>query len=395
MISIEEARQVISSHTCPLPSREVSLDESFQHVISEAVFSDAWYPSADRSMMDGYVVGKDAPPGVFRVTGEVAAGKLSDRVLGRGEAMRIFTGAVLPPGGDRVVMQEDCKRKGEEVIITELAENKFVRRKGSEAQPGDLILAVGTLIGASEMAMLAQVGCVRPMVRRKPRIHHLASGDELVSPGQQPGTGQIRDTNSSLIGGLLAAFALTAESTRVADDPGGMHAKAEGDWDLLLISGGASVGDHDHGAATLLEMGFTIHFDKVNLRPGKPLTFATRGNRAAFVIPGNPVSHFVCFHVAIRLAIEIMVGITPSWDFLNLKIENGEILRPNPRETFWPAGVSVKGGGLVATPSSWSTSGDTFSLTGTNALLRVKAGSPAMGRAPVLLLDLPYPAPAS
>jgi molybdopterin molybdotransferase len=155
--------------------------------------------------------------------------------------------------------------------------------------------------------------------------------------------------------------------------------------DLLLISGGASVGDYDFGAEALRRLGFTIHFDQVNLRPGKPLTFATRGAQAAFVIPGNPVSHFVCYHVAIRLAAELLCGIQPAWIFLDLELRGGEPLRPDPRETYWPATVAADAGRLVVTPRRWSTSGDTFSLAGTNALVRVNDSSTA-GRAATLLL---------
>jgi molybdopterin molybdotransferase len=173
-----------------------------------------------------------------------------------------------------------------------------------------------------------------------------------------------------------------------ADDPSALRALAESGCDLLLISGGASVGDHDHGAETLRQLGYTIHFDRVNLRPGKPLTFATRGDQAAFVIPGNPVSHFVCFHVAIRLALEIMCGLPAAWDFLEMEIEGAGTLRPNPRETFWPAGVAHRAGKPVAVPKSWSSSGDTFSLAGTNALIRISGEAPPR----TLLLDLPHPA---
>lgn len=137
-----------------------------------------------------------------------------------------------------------------------------------------------------------------------------------------------------------------------------------------------SVGDYDFGAEALRRIGFTIHFDRINLRPDKPLTFATRGSQIAFVILGNPVSYFVCFHVAIRLAIEIQADITPNWNFLKLPIGQSGILRPNPRETFWPAETSVQNGQLTAIPKRWSSSGNTFSLAGTNALIRIAPDVP-------------------
>jgi molybdopterin molybdotransferase len=236
------------------------------------------------------------------------------------------------------------------------------------------------------MAILAQLGKISSRAIAKPTIRHLATGDELVAPDTEPATGQIRDTNSSLLQGLIANFGIELDSQRVPDHPASIRSMAdEKPFNLLLLSGGASVGDHDHGAAVLQEMGFQIHFDKVNLRPGKPLTFATRGDQIAFVIPGNPVSHFVCFHVAIRLAIEILCGIRPAWSFLDLEISGSELLKTNPRETFWPAAVHADNGRLVVSPKNWSTSGDTFSLTGTNALIRIGEGARQ-----TLLLDLPH-----
>ncbi|MEP5505357.1 MAG: molybdopterin molybdotransferase MoeA, partial [Luteolibacter sp.] len=380
MISIEHAREIISAHLSPLSAFAVDLSASLGHVLAEDVLADADYPSADRSMMDGYVLRADATPGSFRITGEIPAGSVPTTGLGSGEAMRIFTGAILPPGGGRVVMQEDCTRCGDDVEIPAFSENPFIRPQGAEATCGATVLPAGTLIGATEMAILAQVGCTSPPVIRRPVIRHLATGDELVPPTQTPPPGHIRDTNSSLLTGLIPGLS----SSHAPDNPATMKTLAEGTQDLLLISGGASVGDHDYGASTLREIGFTIHFDKVNLRPGKPLTFATRGSQAAFVIPGNPVSHFVCHHLAIRLAIDLLSGIIPSWHFLDLEITNKELLRPNPRETFWPAQVSHQNGHLIATAKPWSSSGDTFSLSQTNALIRVGEAPP-----PPPLLHLP------
>ncbi len=387
MIPLDEARQTITSLIRTLPFEYVPLTRSYSHVLATGIFADADYPSADRSMMDGYVIALDAAPGTFEVTAEIPAGRVPEKALGKGEAMRIFTGAMLPPGGGRVVMQEDCQRNGSKVSIPAFPGSTFIRPKASEAKTGDSILEKGTKITATEMAMLAQVGCTVVPVIRKPKILHLATGDELVPPDETPRPGFIRDTNSSLIAGLLAPFSPALESASIADNPTTMEKALDTGHDLFLLSGGASVGDHDHGADVLRERGFTIHFDKLNLRPGKPLTFATRGMQAAFVIPGNPVSHFVCFHVAIRLAIELMCGMKPAWDFLDLEINNPEAVKPNPRETFWPASVSIKNGALTSTPKHWSTSGDTFSLTGTNALIRVNADEPRR----TLLLDLPHP----
>ncbi len=388
MISIEAARQAIHSHIGVLEPTAAFLSECGGGVLAEDILADGFYPSGARSTMDGYVIRADEAPGSFHLIGEIPAGHIPEQALEKNQALRIFTGALIPEGGGRVIMQEDVRREGDTIHIEAFQENRFIRPHGSEAKPGDPVLPAGTLLGAAEIAILAQVGAVRPKLVRRPLVRHLATGDELVAPGQVPRPGQIRDTNSSLLAALLNARGVSlADSTRVADDPASLTRAAEGDWDLLLVSGGASVGDYDFGAEALRRLGFTIHFDRVNLRPGKPLTFATRGKQAAFVIPGNPVSHFVCYHVAIRLAVELMCGLPESWEFLPLEPAGGAALKPDPRDSFHPARVTLGNGKLVVTPKRWSTSGDTFALAGTNALARVNAGSPADGLVQTLLLN--------
>ena len=390
MITLSEARQIISERVRARAPAATSLTAARGRVLAEAVLADAFYPSGNRATMDGYVVGADAVAGTFRVMGEIQAGQVPERSLAAGEAMRIFTGALLPDGGGRVVMQELAKRDGGIVTIDPMPEPHCVRAKGSEAKPGDVVLAAGTRLGPAELAILAQVGAVAPRVVRSPTIRHIATGGEIVAPESIPATGQIRDTNSTLLAALFAEMGVEVfESRRGIDDPKVLTELATQSADLLVISGGASVGDYDFGAETLRRLGFTIHFDKINLRPGKPLTFATRDDQAAFVVPGNPVSHFVCFHVAIRLAMERLLGLAPSWNLLRLEVRGGEPLRPDPRETYWPARVFSEDGALVVTPKRWSTSGDTFSLAGTNALMRIGDATPADGRVETLLLDLP------
>lgn len=368
----------------------VPLYSAYGRVLAKPLVADTHYPSADRATMDGYVVRADAAPGSFRVVGEIPAGAVPKGSLQAGEAMRIFTGGLLPEGGGRVVMQEDTQREGDTVTIGSFSDRLFIRPKGSEGAPGDVLLPAGTFLGPAELAILAQVGSVQPEVVAAPTILHFATGDELVAPGDNPGPGQIRDTNSTMLAAQLAALKVGKfESQRVGDDIDELDLLGRHPCDLLLISGGASVGDFDFGARALKELGFTIHFDKVKIRPGKPLTFATRENQAAFVIPGNPVSHFVCYHIAVRLAAECMAGLKPRWHEEWLALEGGEPLAPDDREIFWPARARLLNDRVTVTPKRWSTSGDTFSLAGVNALVRVKANSPENGRAATLLLDLP------
>lgn len=336
--------------------------------------------------MDGYAVGED-DAAEYRVVGEVRTGAVPAFAIGTGECARVFTGAEVPAGTARVIPQEDVERAGDVIKITERSEQRFIRRRGVEAQAGDVVLAQGSKLGGPELAILAQVGATRVPVQARVRVAHVATGDELTAPDEPSLPGKIRDTNSSLIAALVAeSGARLVNQQRCGDDPAHLSQWVQAcDADVLLISGGASVGDYDFGARVLREAGFTIHFDKVNLRPGKPLTFATREKQAAFVVPGNPVSHYVCFHVAIQLALEVQ----PCWEFVSVALGGERKLGGNARETFWPARVVIRGGQLIAEPRPWSSSGDTFSLASTNALIRVTAEALPGSMVPVLLLDAP------
>jgi molybdopterin molybdotransferase len=391
VITLEEARRIISEHITALPPESVDLAQALGRILREDAEADDFYPSTDRSMMDGYAVKAGDKSERFRVVAEVVPGMDPGLTLAGGECARIYTGAILPGGSSQVIIQEETRREGEWMVPLRRSETAFVRRRGQEARAGDVVLREGTRLGAAELAILAQIGATRPKVSPVPRVTHLASGGELVAPAAKPAPGQIRDTNSALIDALThECGAIVQAHARVGDDlPVIVKSIAEQPSDLLLISGGASVGDHDFGARALQESGFTIHFNSVNLRPGKPLTFGTRSidGRLAFVLPGNPVSHFVCFHVAVQLAIELLRAESPRWSFLNARLAEGEPIRANPRETFWPARARAASDGEVfVTPLQWTSSGDTFALAGANALIRVNAPLAAGETAPTLLL---------
>ena len=369
-------------------------------VLREEIVAAEPYPSEDRSMMDGYAIAAADDAERFEVIMEITAGVLPKEALGRGECARIFTGAALPLGSTQVIPQEDVEREGTTMKPLRRDAKRWVRSRGAEAHAGDVLLCAGAVLSGAELAILAQVGCVKPMASPLPRIAHVVTGDELVDPAEKPKGGKIRDSNSSLIRGLLAALDTPAFTAVRCGDDGGKLVSACGSLmdparfqaDLLLISGGASVGDYDFGARALRELGFEIHFEQVNLRPGKPLVFGTRGSQAAFVIPGNPVSHFVCFHAAIRLVIERLRAVEPAWAFIDMELGGADPLHGNPRETLCPATVVVRDGRLLALPKQWSSSGDTFALAGTNALVRLAPECAAVepgGRVSVLLLDVP------
>ncbi len=376
MLSLANARSVITQAVRPLDPVATPLAEAHGRVLREDVFAPEDLPAFDRSAMDGYAVAADDTSERFRVVAEIQAGEAPTVAIHRGECARIFTGAQLPTGATQVIMQEMAERHGEWMTPRQRDAKTWIRRRGEDARRGDLLLSAGVRLRAGEVSLLAQLGITAPRVSPAPRVLHFATGNELVDPATQPRVGQIRDSNSTLVAALLAETgARLAAQGRCGDTLDGLvdaiKAHAGKDWDVLLISGGASVGDYDFGVRTLEQLGFAVHFRQLNLRPGKPLVFATRGGKPAFVIPGNPVSHFVTFQVAIKLALECVENGPRSWPLVQIALAEDLAAKPDARETWWPARVDIGDGALRAHPLPWQSSGDLRGLVAANGLLRI------------------------
>jgi len=397
MISLQEARAIIAQNVGPLAPISISLAQAHQRILRRPAATLEDLPGFDRSAMDGYALNGDDMAEKFRIVGEIQPGCEPTVEIGPGECARIFTGAQIPRGASVVIMQENTRREGDWIIVERRDPQTWIRKRGEDARVGDVLLKEGERLTAGSLSLLAQLGITEPEVSPRPRAIHFTTGNELVAPSATPKAGQIRDSNSSLIAALLAeAQAELVRQDRCADSldllVSTIEASPADSWDLLLISGGASVGDYDFGARALERLGFTVHFRKINLRPGKPLVFATRGSQGAFVIPGNPLSHFITYQVAIRLAVERMEGAAPRWSMVRAELAAPLISKPDPRETWNPARVSLEAGVLKATPLAWQSSGDLRVLPATNALIPVapQEGSRDRGAAAeCLLLDLP------
>jgi molybdopterin molybdotransferase len=383
MISLTEARSQIGAHVAALPPVPVLLEEAYGRILCEDALADEDIPAFDRSAMDGYALIADDITPQLRIVGEIQPGAAPDVQIKRGECARIFTGAQLPEGATQILMQEDARVENGFVTRLQVSRIAHIRSRGEDARRGDLLLSTGSRLGQGELALLAGIGISKPLVSPLIRIAHFVTGNEIVAPSQSPLPGQIRDSNSILV----AAFARQhhgkiVRQERVADDMDLLLSRVRScndEYDLLLISGGASVGDYDFGKRVLLALGFEIHFDKVNLRPGKPLIFATRGQQAAFVLPGNPVSHFVTLQVEVRLAMERLAGAEASWPEFKARLVSSFTSKVNTRETFWPARLCAEDGELIVRALRWKSSGDVTGLADANALLHLHEAA----RAPV------------
>ncbi len=370
MLSVAELWDLIDEVVTPLDSERVDLETSAGRRIVEDVLADTDLPAFDRSAIDGYCVRNDAGSGRFRLVGEVRPGAPAGEVPATGEAVKIFTGSALPSDGVGLVMVEDAEVDGEWVELRVAPKVELIRKRASQQRAGEVVLRAGSIVNSGALAVLAMVGLGRPLVSGRPSVAHLVTGSELVDVDQVPGPGEIRDSNGPLIAALVAeagaAAGLRGRATESVDEAeallGGCSA------DVLLVSGGASVGDHDGTAALFERLGFEILSSRVRSRPGKPLIFARRGGQVAFGLPGNPLSHFVCFHLFVRRALDRLAGREPK-SLIDVRCD--DLPSPDARETWWPARIVAEAGALRACPLPWTDSSDLTGLAPANALLRV------------------------
>lgn len=313
MISVEDALARLFALVSPLPAETVPLRAGAGRVLAAPVIAPRDQPPFAASAMDGYAVCGAVLPGMkFTVIGESAAGRASGLAPGPGEAVRIFTGAPLPQGADRVVIQEDVTRSGSEITLGErLDDSPNIRPAGGDFRAGDSI-APGRVLTPNTLALAAAMGAATLEVTRKPVVALIATGDELVMPGEIPGPDQIVASNSFALAAMFEAEGAECRLLPIARDTRESLAMAfelARGADLVITTGGASVGDHDLVGAVAAERGMERAFYKVAMRPGKPL-MAGRIDGAAMVgLPGNPVSSIVCGHVFIRPLLRKMRGL--------------------------------------------------------------------------------------
>jgi len=372
--SLDEAIAEIISCCQPMSPVRVSLEESFGRVLRETVCAPEDLPANDRSTRDGYAILADDVAENFQVVDTIHAADWKPRQLQHGEAVRVATGAALPCDGVRVVMQENVERDGGHIRIKKREAGLNLRKRGEDVKAGQPLVPAGACLDAGKLALLATAGYAQPFVSPRLYVIHFTTGDEIVPPDQTPKPGQIRDSNSFLIRGLLQKFSCDLEQSHMPEDF--ERAKSQianrksqiGNADLVLVSGGASVGEKDFTRPLLEWLGLEIVFSQINVRPGRPLIFGVSGSRVAFGLPGNPLSHFVCFHLFVATALAKLIGAEPE-KFLRGQLAEKLNDTPCPRETLWPARLDMAG----LHPLAWASSGDITCLTETNALVRVPA----------------------
>jgi molybdopterin molybdotransferase len=318
-VTVDDARTRILARITPLDHVEMPLLDALGFVLAEPVVAAEDLPAFRSSAMDGYAVrGEDVRvPTTLRVVGTVAAGAMPDRSVGPGEAMRIMTGAPVPEGADTVVRVEDTDNGDAHVAIRRaVTTGVAVRPTGEDHRRGETVVAAGAVLRAGEIGMLASIGRSRVTVVRRPNVAIVSTGDELVDITETPRPGQIRDANRySLTAAVRGVRAASFDLGGVGDTPSDLrHALGNAAFgDVVITSGGVSVGDHDHVKPVIESMG-SIEFWSIAIRPGRPLAFGElrtkRGKIPIFGLPGNPVSALVTFELFVRPALLKMAGHT-------------------------------------------------------------------------------------
>lgn len=358
MISVEQALKRVLSAVAALPAEQVPLARALGRVLAEDVAARVTQPPAAVSAMDGYAVrAADVAkaPAVLKVVGKVQAGAVFKGKVARGQAVRIFTGAPVPQGADSIVIQEDTEAAGGKVTIKEAPKpGRYVRPAGLDFKSGDVGVKSGRRLTARDLGLAAAMNVPWLKVHRRPRVAILSTGDELVMPGSAIGPGQILSSNGiSLSAFVVACGGEAIDLGIVPDDRKALAAMAGGarGADMLITSGGASVGEHDLVQEVLGKQGLKVDFWKIAIRPGKPLIFGRIGDTPMLGLPGNPVSSLVCALIFLKPALEKMQGLKPAGDAKPSAVLAKPLPQNDRRQDYLRATLSHrKDGTLLATP---------------------------------------------
>lgn len=373
---LRDAVAEILRHTSPVEAESVPLSECLGRALRAELRVPFDLPPFDRSAMDGYAIAGEAA--AYRLVSSVAAGESNPAALGPGECARIFTGASIPPGADRVALQEECSVSGTEVRPNHpVAAGVNIRRRAEDARAGEVALAPGQRLGAPQIGLAASLGASHLTVSRRPLVWILPTGNELVEPGAALKPGQIYNSNGPQVAAQTTALgALPRVNEILRDDPAKLRAAIghalEQKADVLCISGGASVGDADYTRPALEACGFAVKFHGVDLKPGKPALFATRGKTLAFGIPGNPVSHLAVFTLLIAPAIRAVLGLPPE-SIRTASLKKAWKGKKDSRDRWFPSRVEHVGTGTAIEILRWKGSGDLASCREANALAHLPA----------------------
>ena len=380
LITVTEAKRLVSERVVALTSENVAISDALHRVLAADVRAIGDVPRFPSSAMDGYAVHAGPQGRRLTVVGESRAGAPAGQTLHDGEAIRISTGAAVPGGATAVIPQEDVEAHGTEILTAAAIErDQNVRAPGEDMRAHSTILTAGTVLGGVELGAAATAGLGAVPVARRPRVAVLCTGDELRAPGEPLGPGEIHNSNAPMLTGLATtAGALAGEPQRLPDDRqatrDGIAGALEAS-DVVLISGGVSVGPHDHVKPVLADLGVEQVFWSVALQPGKPTWFGTLGDRRlVFGLPGNPVSAVVTFSLFVWPALAALQGATLARKLEPAAVLGVDVRRNRRREQAIRVRLQRGDGAPVATPNGAQGSHVLTSLIGADALAMIAPG---------------------
>ena len=400
LMPVADALAAVLAGAEPLPEEMVALDAAYHRVLARDVAARRTQPPQAMSAMDGYAVRAADAAQVkarLKVIGEVAAGRPFERAVGAGEAARIFTGGVIPEGADAVVIQEDTEFDGNAITITEAAaKGRHIRPAGVDFNKGDVLLARGTRLADRDLSLAAGMNYPELPVRRRPKVAILATGDELVMPGEPIGPGQIVYSNGYALRALARAegadtieLGIAADTVDATTD--GIRRAREAGADILVTTGGASVGDHDLVKRSLEAEGVGIAFWRIAMRPGKPMMHGRLGAMRVIGLPGNPVSSYVCGFLFLVPLIRALSGRATIHHRRETALLGRNVLANDQREDYLRARLEERAdGALIATPVNHQDSSLLANLAAARALVIRAPFAPAAGAgSPCDILRLP------
>jgi len=402
MIPISEAIKIVLQQTPRLAEVElISLSDSRGRVLAEDIIADTDLPPFDRAQMDGYAVrASDVvnTPAQLRIVGESAAGAGWHHEMKTGEAVRIMTGAPVPTGADavqQVELTQEIESGSVVEILNSVEAGRSIVRQADEIKSGETVLRAGEEISAAMIATLASFGYAQVKVGRRPRVAVMATGSELVDVDQKPARDQIRESNNYTIAAYASLSGAVVERLPLCgDDPDALKRQmtaASESCDVLITSGGVSMGVYDFTKAALKELGAEIFFERVSLRPGKPTVFGRLGKALVFGLPGNPVSVTVTFNLFARTALRAMQGATQTTLMKEQAVLARDVKGSADRESYLPAVLRTdEKGTLLANPLKWGGSSDFIAFAKATALINLPAGTRLINQGtPLTIVLLP------
>jgi molybdopterin molybdotransferase len=382
LISVHEAQRIVLERARRLDAERVPIERAAGRVLASPVTAVVDLPPFASSAMDGYALrASDSadPPVRLPVVARIAAGSPAHRALAAGEAMAISTGGAVPEGADAVVPLELVEERDDEVELSEPVEvGANVRGRGGDVSAGDVVLEPGIRLGSAQVAALAAAGASEVQCAKRPRVGILVTGSELRQPGEELGPGEIYESNGLLLAtALQLAGAVPAQLGVVADEPDEHERAMERallGFDMLITSGGASVGPHDLVRATQAKLRVEEHFWGVAVKPGKPIAFGTRRNHLVFNLPGNPVSVLVTFELFVRPAVNALLGLADPLPDLRRGLLAASVARNRHRDEYVRAVARREGDHVVLEPLPGRESHMIARAGRADALVAVEAG---------------------